>query len=101
LEFGNYKPKKTLILPSFFLKSPFGERTIARGKTSVWWVFDFFFITASFGHWKKIGIKELLGSDIWGRKKKSKTHRFWVFVGKSISKNLQLYYFKKGPAKNW
>lgn len=31
----------------------------------------FFFITASFGHLKKIGIKELLGSDIWGGGKKN------------------------------
>jgi len=94
-------PKKHSFFLLFKKKSPFGKKTIAREKTSVWWVFDLFFIAASFGHLKKIGIKELLGSDIWGRKKKSKTHRFWVFVGKSISKNLQLYYFKKGPAKNW
>ncbi len=69
MKFGNYKTQKihSICLP-FFEKSPFGKNFCWKKPVFGGYLTFLKKITASFGHLKKIGIKELLGSDFGGKK---------------------------------
>jgi len=69
---ANIRPKKKHPFCLLFQKIPSWQKHLLRKKPVFGGYWTFFFITASFGHLKKIGIKELLGSDIWGGEKKIK-----------------------------